>query len=97
MILFLYDDYNYKETELNDTFLKIKTSLFLTPDFIIGENPGRREIMRQLTAKRKALFSKEYLFCKDCLMQDYDLAIMKMPRECPVCGSENIEMVYYKE
>ena len=96
-VLFLYDDYNYKETELNDTFLKIKTSLFLTPDFIIGENPGRREIMRQLTAKRKALFSKEYLFCKDCLMQDYDLAIMKMPRECPVCGSENIEMVYYKE
>ena len=59
-VIFLYEDYDYKEVEVDDTFLKIKTSLFLTPDFIIGDNPGRWEIMRQLYAKRKALFSREY-------------------------------------
>ena len=46
--------------------MKVKTSLFITPDFIIGKNPSKWEIMRQLAAKRKALFSKEYLFCEDC-------------------------------
>ena len=40
-VLFLYDDYEYKETEFDDVFLKVKTSLFITPDFILGENPSR--------------------------------------------------------
>ena len=47
-VLFLYDDYTYKETEFDDTFLKVKTSLFITPDFIIGKNPSRWEIKRQI-------------------------------------------------
>ncbi len=96
-VIFLYDDYNYKEVEFDDTFLKVKTSLFLTPDFIIGDNPGRWEIMRQLYAKRKALFSREYLFCEDCLMQDHDAAVMQMPKVCPVCGSNKIKMMYHEE
>lgn len=93
-VVFLYDDYKYKETEFDDTFLKVKTSLFITPDFIMGENPSRWEIKRQLAAKRKALFSKEYLLCEDCLMQDHDVAIYKQPDSCPICGSKNIKMVY---
>lgn len=91
-VLFLYDDYTYKETEFDDTFLKVKTSLFITPDFIVGKNPSRWEIARQLEAKRNALYSKEYLFCDDCLMQDHDVAIYKQPEKCPICGSENIKM-----
>lgn len=93
-VLFLYDDYTYKETEFDDTFLKVKTSLFITPDFIMGNNPSKWEIERQLKAKRKALFSKEYLFCSDCLMQDHDAAIYKQPDKCPICGSKNIKMIY---
>ena len=90
-------DWNkYKETEFDDTFLKVKTSLFITPDFIMGKNPGRWEIKRQLEAKRKALFSKEYLLWEDCLMQDHDVAIYKKPNECPICGSKNIKMVYHE-
>ena len=93
-VLFLYDDYKYKETECDDTFLKVKTSLFITPDFIIGENPSRWEIKKQLEVKRKALYSKEYLLCEDCLMQDHDVAIFKLPNQCPICGSKNIKMIY---
>ena len=88
--------YEYIETELDDTFLKVKTSLFITPDFIIGKNPSKWEIMRQLAAKRKALFSKEYLFCENCLMQDHDVAIHEKPEKCPICGSKNIRMIYHE-
>lgn len=96
-VIFLYDDYEYVETELDDIFLKVKTSLFITPDFIIGNNPSRGEIMRQLESKRKALFSKEYLFCESCLMQDHDVAIYKKPEKCPICGSKNVRIVYYEK
>lgn len=51
-VIFMYDDYDYRETEIDDTFLKVKTSIFLTPDFIIGKNPSRYEILYQLNAKR---------------------------------------------
>ena len=95
-VIFLYDDYEYIETEWDDTFLKVKTSLFITPDFIIGKNPSKWEITRQLAAKRKALFSKEYLFCEDCLMQDHDVAIHEKPEKCPICGSKNIGMIYHE-
>ena len=52
--------------------------------------------MRQLAAKRKALFSKDYLFCEDCLMQDHDVAIHEKPEKCPICGSKNIRMIYHE-
>ena len=96
-VIFLYDGYEYVETELDDTFLKVKTSLFITPDFIYGKNPSRSEIMRQLKAKRKALFSKEYLFCEECLMQDRDVMIYSKTEKCPICGSENIRIIYSED
>ena len=36
MFCFLYDEYDYIELEFDDTFLKMKTSIFLLPDFILG-------------------------------------------------------------
>lgn len=94
-VIFLYDNYDYREVEFDDMFLKMKTTLFLTPDFILGENPGRWEIQRQLDAKQRSLQTKEYLHCKDCLMQDYDAAIMKTPDRCPICSSDKLEMIYF--
>lgn len=92
-VLFLYDDYKYKEIETDATFLKVKTSLFLTPDFILGDNPSRNEIERQLEAKRSALYSREYLLCENCLMQDYDLMGYPKTKKCPICGSDRIRIV----
>ena len=95
-VIFMYDDYDYRETEIDDTFLKVKTSIFLTPDFIIGKNPSRYEILYQLNAKRHALYSREYMLCKNCFLQDYDQA-RKMPEKCPVCGSDNVELIIEEE
>ena len=94
-VLFLYNDYNYKEMEIDDTFLKVKTALFVTPDFVIGKNPSKKEIAIQLEAKRKFLYSREYLFCNECLMQDHDVLIFNKPDKCPVCGSRNIKLMSY--
>ncbi len=95
-VIFMYDGYDYRETEIDDTFLKVKTSIFLTPDFIMGENPSRYEILYQLNAKRHVLYSREYMLCKNCLIQDYDHA-RNMLEKCPVCGSDKLELVIENE
>ena len=96
-VIFLYpSDYEYLETVIEDGFLKIKTSLFMTPDFVIGENPSWSKIKFQLDNKQRALMSREYFHCKRCLVQDYDFGIHKMPDKCPICGSLDIEMIYPK-
>ncbi len=95
-VLFLYEGYNYLETVVEDGFLKEKTSLFMLPDFILGENPVRNIVKKQMEAKQKATMSKEYLHCRDCLVQDYDFISSMNQKECkcPVCGSSNIEIIY---
>lgn len=95
-VIFMYDDYEYIETTIEDDFLKVCTSIFILPDFILGNNPVREKIRFQVENKQKALISKEYFHCKNCLMQDYDVAVYKMPEVCPICGSKQVEMVYPK-
>lgn len=91
-VLFLYNDYDYREVELDEKFLKIKTTLFMIPDFILGNNPARWEIKRQVDAKRKYVSMKDYIFCKDCLMRDYD-EVLNGTKTCPICGSHRVELV----
>ena len=95
-VIFLYDSYKYKEIEVDNTFLKVKTSLFIMPDFILGDNPSRHEIEKQLQAKRNALFSNRYVLCEDCLMQDHDIAFGDLPDRCPICGSKKLKMIYHR-
>lgn len=95
-VLFLYDDYDYFETVIEDGYLKEKTSLFLLPDFIMGDNPARSIIQYQMESKQRNTMTREYLHCKDCLVQDYDSvhAGIHPAKKCPICGSENIEIIY---
>ena len=97
-VLFLYNDYDYFETVVEDGFLKEKTSLFLLPDFILGNNPVKTTIQYQLEAKQRTTMSREYLHCHNCLIQDYDSvhAGINPPRKCPICGSEDVEIIYPK-
>ncbi|WP_313133225.1 hypothetical protein [Anaerocolumna sp.] len=95
-VLFLYDDYDYREVEIDEKFLKMKTSLFLTPDFILGKNPVRWEIQHQVDAKRKFLSLKDYLFCIGCLMRDYDTVLEKTDT-CPICGVHKLENVHIRD
>lgn len=97
-VLFLYDGYDYLETVVEDGFLKEKTSLFILPDFIIGDNPVKEVIKCQLEAKQTSTMTKEYLHCYDCLVQDYDAVQdgIHRAKKCPICGSDNIEIIYPK-
>lgn len=95
-VLFIYLDYNYLEMEIDDGWLKMKTSIFLLPDFILGDNPSKVEIQTQIDGKRKGTSMKDYMFCRHCLARDYD-AFVKHADKCSICGSKDIEYVYLKD
>lgn len=93
-VLFMYDDYNYIEVELNDKrFFKLKSSLFIEPDFILGHNPVKWYLKEMIDNKRNAIYMKPYLFCYDCFNRDFDVVTsVKIPSECPICHSTNINI-----
>lgn len=93
-VLFLYEPYKYKEMEIDDEFLKLKTSLFLLPDFVIGKHRKKNGVKIQVDAKRKSLSYRKYLFCHNCLNRDYDaVAGIDRVKICPICLSSNVEIV----
>lgn len=93
-VLFMYDDYEYNEIDItNPNFLKLKTSLFIEPDFILGKNPVKQYLRMNIDDKRRAISTKPYLFCYDCLNRDYDIVISgNKPSKCTICGSKNISV-----
>lgn len=94
-VLFLYDEYRYTEMEKDDTYLKVKTSIFLTPDFILGEkNPTEKVIRKFVDEKRRAISWKAYLYCENCLNRDYDVVLDESRDTCPICGSKKIERIF---
>lgn len=92
-VLFMYDNYDYEEIDLSDSrFLKLKTSLFIEPDFILGKNPVKWYIKMMVDNKRKAISMKQYLFCEECFNRDFDIvAGNNNINKCPICGSKNIK------
>lgn len=93
-VLFLYDYYEYKDVDFSDCiFLKLKTSLFLEPDFILGDNPAKKIITRMIDNKRTTTSLKPYMFCPNCLNRDFDTIIIERDvKECPICGN-NLVMI----
>lgn len=91
-VLFMYNDYEYKEVDFSDSnFFKLKSSLFIEPDFILGNNPVKEYIKNMIDNKRKSIYMKSYLFCHDCLNRDFDSVVIgKLPEKCPICNSKNI-------
>lgn len=94
-LIFLYDDYQYKEMKIEDNFLKIDTSLFLLPDFVIGNHPKKDEVKKLVDTNSRQKSLREYLFCYDCLNRDYDIVTgFKDVNTCPICSGNSIEIVY---
>ena len=92
-VIFLYEKYNYIEMDISDDrFLKVKTSLLLTPDFILGENPVKWYIKMCIDEKREAISKKDYLLCHNCFSRDYDY-LTKTKHKCHICDSEDTEIV----
>lgn len=95
-LLFMYDEYEYLEIDRSDSnFLKLKTSLFLHPDFILGNNPVKQHIKMMIDDKRHAVATKAYLYCQNCLNIDFDaIAENKNNGICSICGSKDVLEVY---
>jgi len=82
-VLFLYDNYDYIELDKSDErFLKLKTTLLTTPDFILGDNPSKSYIKSMIDYRRRALSTKNYMFCSNCFSCDFD-AVYKECTTCP--------------
>ena len=92
-VLFLYDEYDYTELDRKeDRFLKLKSSLLISPDFILGDNP-KKEILRSYNwNKRNALNTKDYIFCSNCFSCEFDLLYDNIDK-CPICNSSNIQKI----
>ncbi len=91
--LFIFDNEEYADLDVENDFLKIKSSLYLYPDFILTDNGViRSRIKFNLEAKRKAIASKEYVYCEDCCQADFTEGCMGSIsyKKCPICGSEKI-------
>jgi hypothetical protein len=92
-VLFLYDDYDYIELENDDhRFLKLKTSLFILPDFILGDNPSKQYLKAMIDNKREAISTEDYMFCENCFSRDFD-AVNDKYSVCPICESANFYKV----
>ena len=93
-VLFLYDSYSYQDMVIEDDYLKVKTGLFLYPDFLKGPHKRRDGIEALIDDKRSRLSSKPYIYCHNCFNREYDL-VYQVSRcsQCPICKGSDIEMV----
>ena len=86
-VIFMYDGYDYVETDSKDKeFLKVKTTIFLLPDFILGKNPAKFQVKASLENKRQAVAMKDYMLCPACLSADFD-SILDSSKVCKICGN----------
>ena len=94
-VLFMYEDYEYLETKIEDDFLKLKSSVLLLPDFLLGINPYKTHLKMYIDEKREVAVMRDYMFCEDCFSIDYDSVHNKV-QSCPICGSKRFHMVKYE-
>ncbi len=88
---FVFDYKDYQELLIENDYLKIKSSLYLCPDFVLN---SKSFLKSKLSALRKhkvtAIMTQDYYFCEDCLQSNRALYGKEEEYCCPVCGSINI-------
>lgn len=86
--ILLWDEYNYKDLEIDDTFLKVKTYLTICPDFCyMGDWSIKNKIRYNLEEKYK-INQKPYFYCEDCFYRSFDYFTKSDDQKiCPICGS----------
>jgi len=93
-VFFTYEKSEYLNAKVEDDFFKVESSLYMFPDFVLGDNPAIVELQRRADEKRTRTSFRDYIFCRDCLMRDYDIAVIgEKINACPICGSHNVEHV----
>lgn len=92
-VIFMYDGYDYIDIAYQESdFLKVKTTIFLLPDFILGNNPAKYQIRASLDNKRQATAMKDYDLCPVCLSADFD-SVLEAPCICKICGNGEVNRI----
>ena len=92
-VIFMYDGYDYIDITYQESdFLKVKTTIFLLPDFILGNNPAKYQIRASLDNKRQATAMKDYDLCPVCLSADFD-SVLDAPCICKICGNGEVNRI----
>ena len=85
---------NYFDAVIENKFLKVKSSLFLLPDFVNKENIMHSSILIERSNKVSQLSTKPYMFCYDCLQSDYDYEEhCRNGKKCVVCGGDCVKII----
>ena len=74
-------------------YLKIKTGLFLFPDFINKGNINYVKLRSNIFDKYSSIAIKEFVQCNECLNLDFDNIINLDNYSCKICGSTNCKKV----
>lgn len=91
--IFFYDNYSYIEVNKDERFIKIKSSLFLSPDNISNNNNQFNTIKANLCERYYSIATKEFIQCNDCLNIDFEIFGNIENYVCPICGSVNYTLV----
>ena len=88
---FVFEYKDYKEIVIDQDYLKIKSSLYLCPDFALNcKGNLRLKLLSLRKSKTTALMTKDYYFCENCLQANRALYGKKEDYSCPICGSKKI-------
>lgn len=92
-VLFDHFGDEYLDAEFDEKFLKLKTDLLRTPDFIVSPHPLKAKLFRHIGNK----ISKELnpcMYCEDCLNRDYYVTTSEQEDfKCSICGSHRLRLV----
>lgn len=92
-VCYFYDNYKYKNIKEENGFMKIKSSLFMFPDFINHNNCMFNQLYANVHLKLTKLHKKRFLFCYNCLYSDFDNFVTSKLSNCPNCNSKNITFI----
>ena len=91
-VLFTYPELEYKDVVVEDGFFKCKSTLYMFPDFVLGDTDLPEIYKARIDEKRRSTSTASYFFCHGCLNRDFDLARQEFV-ECPICHSDDTEIV----
>ena len=91
-VLFTYPELEYQDVIFEDGFFKCKSTLYMFPDFVLGDSELANIYKSRIDEKRKAISTRPYFFCHGCLNCDFDLVRHDI-LECPICNSKDYERV----
>ena len=88
--IFLFDDYEYIDLELDEKFLKVKTYLTMCPDFCNITNYCKY-IIKENKERKMKIYTRPFYYCEYCFYHSFDESSYDKneKKKCPICNSND--------